>query len=397
MKNLDQLQKERTEILQRMTDAVKENSTEGFSSAFDQLAELIQQNIIGEVREMQSTQDNGILAARGCRVLTSGEKQYYESVLEAMKSPVPQQALAGINTVLPETVIDAVFEDLRAEHPLLSAINFTNTGALVKILLSTTGGVAAWGTLDATITSELSASFTELDLSLAKLTAFIPVNKYMIELGPQWIDNYVRQLLTEAIAVQLEVGIVAGSGKNQPIGMMKKLSGATDGVYPNKTAVVVTSLSPASYGAILDTLSTGPNSKRRAVQNVLLIVNPSDYFTKVFPATTVRATDGSYSKDVFPYPTSLIQSAAVPAGKAVFGLASKYFMGMGTQSGGKIEYSDEYKFLEQQRVYLTFLYGYGRAMDENAFVLADISGLVPVTQEVVVNEVKAVVKTKEQV
>lgn len=397
MKNLDQLQKERTEILQRMTDAVKENSTEGFSSAFDQLAELIQQNIIGEVREMQSTQDNGILAARGCRVLTSGEKQYYESVLEAMKSPVPQQALAGINTVLPETVIDAVFEDLKAEHPLLSAINFTNTGALVKILLSTTGGVAAWGTLDATITSELSASFTEVDLSLAKLTAFIPVNKYMIELGPQWIDNYVRQLLTEAIAVQLEVGIVAGSGKNQPIGMMKKLSGATDGVYPNKTAVVVTSLSPASYGAILDTLSTGPNSKRRAVQNVLLIVNPSDYFTKVFPATTVRATDGSYSKDVFPYPTSLIQSAAVPAGKAVFGLASKYFMGMGTQSGGKIEYSDEYKFLEQQRVYLTFLYGYGRAMDENAFVLADISGLVPVTQEVVVNEVKAVVKTKEQV
>ncbi|MEG2383657.1 MAG: phage major capsid protein, partial [Oscillospiraceae bacterium] len=309
----------------------------------------------------------------------------------------PQQALAGINTVLPETVIDAVFEDLKAEHPLLSAINFTNTGALVKILLSTTGGVAAWGTLDATITSELSASFTEVDLSLAKLTAFIPVNKYMIELGPQWIDNYVRQLLTEAIAVQLEVGIVAGSGKNQPIGMMKKLSGATDGVYPNKTAVVVTSLSPASYGAILDTLSTGPNSKRRAVQNVLLIVNPSDYFTKVFPATTVRATDGSYSKDVFPYPTSLIQSAAVPAGKAVFGLASKYFMGMGTQSGGKIEYSDEYKFLEQQRVYLTYLYGYGRAMDENAFVLADISGLVPVTQEVVVNEVKAVVKTKEQV
>ncbi|MEG0941840.1 MAG: phage major capsid protein [Oscillospiraceae bacterium] len=397
MKNLDQLQKERTEILQRMTDAVKENSTEGFSSAFDQLAELIQQNIIGEVREMQSTQDNGILAARGCRVLTSGEKQYYESVLEAMKSPVPQQALAGINTVLPETVIDAVFEDLKAEHPLLSAINFTNTGALVKILLSTTGGVAAWGTLDATITSELSASFTEVDLSLAKLTAFIPVNKYMIELGPQWIDNYVRQLLTEAIAVQLEVGIVAGSGKNQPIGMMKKLSGATDGVYPDKTAVVVTSLSPASYGAILDTLSTGPNSKRRAVQNVLLIVNPGDYFTKVFPATTVRATDGSYSKDVFPYPTSLIQSAAVPAGKAVFGLASKYFMGMGTQSGGKIEYSDEYKFLEQQRVYLTFLYGYGRAMDENAFVLADISGLVPVTQEVVVNEVKAVVKTKEQV
>ena len=58
-------------------------------------------------------------------------------------------------------------------------------------------------------------------------------------------------------------------------------------------------------------------------------------------------------------------------------------MGIGTQSGGKIEYSDEYKFLEQVRTYAIFLYGYGRAMDENAFVLADINGMkeyaLPVT------------------
>lgn len=375
MKNLDVIQQERSEILQRMTEAVQANDQEKFSHAFGELAQAIENSVMEEVRAVQAGQDNSILAARGCRVLTSEERKYYAAVIDAMRSADPKQALTNINKVLPETVIDAVFEDLTAAHPLLSAIDFRNTGALVKILLSTTGGTAVWGALSKPITEELSANFVELDLTLASLTAFLPVNRYMLDLGPAWLDRYVRELLSEALAVQLEVGIIAGNGKDAPIGMMKKLTGAVDGVYGNKTAVEITDLSPATYGQLLATLSQGPNNKSRPVANVLLAVNPQDYFTKVFPAATVRTADGTYSKDVFPFPTMVVQSAAVPAGKAVMGLPAKYFMGLGTQSGGKIEYSDEYKFLERQRIYAIFLYGYGRAMDENAFILLDISKL----------------------
>lgn len=377
MKNLDTIQEKRIAIMQRMADATRENDPDKFSQAFGDLADSIQESVLGEFREAQAQQDNAILAARGCRVLTSQEKKYYENVIGAMRTNDPKQALTNIDTVLPETVIDAVFEDIRAAHPLLSAINFQSTGALVKILLSTIGGVAKWGPIDHTITSELSANFTELDLSLAKLTAFIPVNRYMLDLGPAWLDRYVRELLSEALAIQLEVGIVDGTGKDMPIGMNRKLTGAVDGVYSVKDTVPITELSPETYGAILNTLTTGPNGIRRTVASVILIVSPSDYFTKIFPATTVRATDGTFNSNVFPFPTTVVQSAAVPAGKAVVGIANKYFMGMGTQSGGKIEYSDEYRFLEQQRVYAIFLYGYGRAMDENAFVYLDISGLKP--------------------
>lgn len=35
------------------------------------------------------------------------------------------------------------------------------------------------------------------------------------------------------------------------------------------------------------------------------------------------------------------------------GIAKKYFMGIGAGSSGKIEYSDEYQFLEDNRVYTT--------------------------------------------
>ena len=39
-------------------------------------------------------------------------------------------------------------------------------------------------------------------------------------------------------------------------------------------------------------------------------------------------------------------------------------------------------FLEDERVYLVKLYGYGMPLDNTAFVYADISGLVPTIQTV---------------
>ena len=82
-------------------------------------------------------------------------------------------------------------------------------------------------------------------------------------------------------------------------------------------------------------------------------------------------------------------------GTAVLGLASKYKMGLGSGSnkGGTIEYSDEYKFLEDQRYYLVKLLGNGRATSDNDFLYLDISGLTPTVKEVTV---KGTVKTKEQ-
>lgn len=387
MRNLDLMQKERTEILQRMSQAILENNSEEYVQAFKDLAESIQEAVRAEYEQAIQSNDASILAQRGVRQLTSEETQYYQAVIEAMKSNNPKQALSEVDKVLPKTTIDAVFEDLTTNHPLLDAINFQNTGALVEIIVSTSSGVAGWGDLTATISNELAGSFAVIELGQKKLSAFIPVAKAMLDLGPAWLDRYVRTLLTEALATELEAAIVDGDGNGKPLGMTRKLSGAVDGVYPRKTDSAITDLSPATFGTILNTVSQGPNGKRRAVPELLMVVNPADYYTKVFPATTPRTTDGGYTTGVFPYPTKVIVSAAVPSGKAVFGLANRYFFGLGTSKGGKLEYSDEYKFLEDQRVYLIKLYGNGRALDENAFVYVDISNLVPTVQKVEVTNI----------
>jgi len=137
-------------------------------------------------------------------------------------------------------------------------------------------------------------------------------------------------------------------------------------------------LDPTTYGTLLSTLATDGNTGRqRAVSRVVLIVNPADYFTKIMPATTVLTPMGTYVGGVLPFPTDIVQSVGVPSGHAVLGIAKKYFMGVGTGKGGKLEYSDEYKFLEDLRTYKVKFYGMGRPYDINAFLYLDISNMAP--------------------
>ena len=385
-------------IKAKMTAAMDGGDKEAMAAAQMEMAQHIADTVSSEFNEIAATADAAILAQRGVRQLTAAENKYYNNVIGAMRSVDPKAAITLIDDVMPKTVIDEVFTYLTENHPLLDAITFQNTGAIVQWVMSTSSGVAGWGELCSEIKDELSGAFEVIELSKNKLSAFIPICNAMLDLGPAWLDRYVRTLLAEAIAVGLEAAIVDGDGKGKPLGMTRALTGAVDGVYPRKAATAITALDTATYGGLLNTLSQAPNGKRRAINSVVMIVNPADYFTKVFPATTPRTTDGSFNGGVFPFPTTVVQSSAVPAGYAVMGLADRYFMGLGggIAKSGRIEYSDEYKFLEDQRMYKVKLYGNGRPMDANAFVYLDITGLTPYVQEVVVKEVKGTVKTKEQ-
>lgn len=386
MKNKDVLAMEKAKVLEKMNQAIAGNDADAFAAAFEELSMNIQENILAEVDLINQQNDTAVLSGRGVRQLTSGEKTYYEKVIEAMKSSSPKQALAELDVVMPKTTIDAVFEDLTTEHPLLNAIQFQNTSGLIEMIVNTNGvELASWTPLCAEITKELTSGFKKVNMSLDKLSAFLPVCKAMLDLGPAWLDRYVRDILQEALYNGLEAGIIAGTGKNQPIGMMKQVGEGvtvTDGVYPDKTATKVTSFDPVSYGALLAKMAKTPKGNTRKIENVILVVNPVDYFTKVMPGTTIMTPQGTYVNNVLPYPTTLIQSTQVPEGKAIIGLAKRYFMGVGTAKSGKIEYSDEYHFLEDERIYLVKLYGHGEPLDNNAFELLDISALEPAVLKV---------------
>lgn len=397
MKNLDKMNQANENFRQKLAEVVENGDADAVAQAFIEFAQGIEQSVLADAQEVMQRNDATILASRGVRQLTSEETNYYMQVIDAMRSSNPKQALADLDAVMPKTTIDAVFEDLNDNHPLLDAINFQNTSGLIEILVNTgSKQLAAWGALSDAIVKELTGGFKKINASQKKLTAFIPVAKAMLDLGPAWLDRYVRTLLQEAMYLGLEEAIINGTGKDEPIGMNRQVGTGvtvTDGVYPVKDTVALTSLNPKTYGSLLSGMAKTPNGHYRTVEGVVMIVNPNDYLTKIMPATTVRAADGTYTRNVFPFPTTVIQSVQVPENRAIIGLSDRYFMGIGTAKSGKIEYSDEYRFLEDERIYLVKLYGHGEPLDNNAFVYADISGLTPYVQEVTVT---GTANTKEQ-
>ena len=380
----------RADIRAKMQEAVKAGDTQAFYEAFDLMLQDIQTDVMqrasAQIEQAKREVDSQILAARGVRQLTSAERDYYQKLSEAMRAKDPQQAVNNLDIVMPETIMDAVFDELQTAHPLLSRIQFVNTRGAIRMMMNTNGyQQAAWGQLCDEIVQELTSGFKEVDTSLLKLSAFMPVCKAMLELGPEWLDNFVRQVLYEAYANGLEAGIVAGSGNGQPIGMNRQVGDnvtVTGGVYPVKSPISVPDLSPSTVGNLLALIATDPNGKARVVRDVILVVHPVDYFQRIMPATTVMAPDGTYRNDVLPYPMTIIQSPAVDQGQAVIGLGYKYFAAIGTARDGRIEYSDHYHFLEDERMYLIKGYANGFPMDNNAFFVLDISAIQPAVWKV---------------
>jgi len=397
VKNLDLLKQQKAEFAAKMKEAVQNNNEEAFAEAFVEFSNAVQEAVIAEAKGLVQATDAQILAGRGVRVLTSKETEYYQKLIEAMKSNNPQQTLSNMNLVLPETVINTVFDDLTEEHPLLSRIRFDNAGALIKWIFSTMQGrfLAWWGPLCDEIKKQLAAQFQALNLEQTKLSAFLPICKAMLDLGPAWLDRYIRTILSEAIANGVEDGIINGRGVAEagniyePIGMIRDLSQPIDPTqgYAPKQPVAVTNFAPAAYGALVAQLAVSNNGLYRPVNNLLLIVNPVDYLTKVMPATIYQRPDGTWARDILPLPTDIIQSAWVEQGKAILGLGRRYIMALGTGRDGRIEYSDEYRFLEDERVYLIKLYGTGRPMDNNSFIVLNISDLQPTIPRVKVDNI----------
>lgn len=403
MRNKDLLKQENMELMQALSKAMKEDDEEAMAEAFTQFASGVQERIMEEYGDLRQSQDAAVLASRGIRQLTSEEKAFYQAWIDSAKSMTPKQALVDINKAMPETIIDEVINDMRESHPLLSEVDFINCQGAVKMIVNADNiDLATWGALNSAITTELAGKIDTLNMTLAKLSAFIPVPKDMFVrgLGPEWLDNYVRIILSEASSGGLETGILKGTGKDQPIGMCKDLDGAvTQGVYADKTKVALTSLDPVEYCAVVAPLAKKPDAVGgyRTVAEVMLVVNPVDYIKRVLPSSTVRAADGTYKNNIFPYPTKVVQSAVLAEGEAIMGIAKKYFMGVAAGDSGKIEYSDEYQFLEDNRVYITKMYGMGRPKDNNAFQYLDISGLKPTPMKVeVTNTEDNPVNTKEK-
>lgn len=344
--------------------AFKDGSEEAFGSAMVAFSDEIQTKVLAEAKNQNS--DITIMMNRGQAQLTNSETKYYNEVIN-------NGGFAGTEELVPATIFERVFEDLEQEHQLLNKIQFVNVTGVAEFITSRGVNPAWWGKLCEEIKQVLDNGFDVINMHQFKLSAYIPVCKAMLDLGPVWLDKYVRTVLVESLKIALELAIVNGTGQDQPIGMMRSIKDVTDGVHVEKKAEALKDFSPETLGALMSRFSkinvegvATPYYRTIKPEDVLLMVNPSDYWLTVYPAITTQIMDGSYRTGL-PLPFAIIPSVAVPEGKAVAGVGRDYFMGIGSTL--KIDVSDEVKFIEDQRVYLAKQYANGQPKSDESFIV----------------------------
>lgn len=371
------------EAIVALQAAMKSGDETAVKQAWEQFHESVVESVKADYE--MAAGDRAALAQRGYRQLTGAETEFYQKMITAGKAADPRQeftSLLGTEGAMPETIIEDVFRELTQEHALLSKINFQDVKYLTRWILNDhTKQTAVWGPINGEITKKLESSFREVSLTLYKLTAYTVIPKDMLDLGPAFLDNYIRTILKESIAISLEKAIVDGNGLNCPIGLDRNIGKSTSmnpsSGYAKKTAVKLKSFEPKEYGNVISQLVETENGGMRNFTSVTLICNMKDYLQKIMPATTVLNAAGAYTKDIFPFPTDTVISNEVETGEAILCLPEEYFLGLGGNKEGVIEYDDSYKFLEDQRTYKIKLHGTGKAWDNTVAVLLDISELDP--------------------
>ncbi len=385
MKNKDIENIKKDEIKSKALNAIRENKAEEFVEEITEYFNTLAEEVRTEYESIIASKDSEVLSKRGVRVLTSEEEKYYKALANAIKT---KSSLTNIE--MPRTITDDVFDELEHTHELLQKVNFQNVTGITEIIVRNGDVDAAWwGELTEKIKKELSSAFKKITTNAQKLSAYLPIANAHLDLGPKYLDMFVRRFLLESLAIGLENAMVTGDGKDKPIGMDRNLKGnVVEGVYPQKTAQEITNLNLVTLGNLMATLT---NDGKRKVASALFIVNPFDYYSKILPSIYYRTADGRWVNNL-PFPIDFVQSCEVAKGKGVMGIAKKYFLGLGAQN---IDKSEQYHFLEDETVYLAKLYGTGRPLDNDSFLYLDISKLVVdnIVNVNVVNEVTTKTET----
>ncbi|PGO70115.1 phage major capsid protein [Bacillus cereus] len=344
-------------------EGTAEEQSVALNSMIEALATDVRADILNQVNE--SMVDRSIMQSRGANVLTSEEMKFFNAVVE-------EGGFKSTET-LPKTTQERIFDDLVEDHPFLQHIGLENLGAVTEFIYGDPEGAAVWGPLFDDIKGQLNATFRKDSISQLKLTAFIPLANDMLKLGPVWVERYVRTMITEAMKVGLERGFVAGTGKNEPIGLLKDPSGnVVNGVYPDKKPVGTLTFEPGrkTINELKDVVkllakklnADGSDADRpkNIAGKVVMVTNPFDTFD-IQANATIQNAAGVYVTSL-PFNPILTESVFVPQGKVLFFVKGQYVAAMGGTE--PIKKYEETLALEDATVYIAKQYATGKPKDK---------------------------------
>ena len=372
--------------LDEFTNALDAEDNKALAQAFVDKYQEIEKNILNKFEELKDEQDSRVLASRGIRQLTNAEITFYNKIF---KNDIGMSPTQGGTLIMPKTIFDSVFDDLREDvddNPLADIDLQNTTGASEWLISVAERPIAAWGQMCDAITKELSVGFKVVNSYVNKLSCYIPYCKSLIELGPVWQDAYLREYIKLGLKYALIEAAISGNGSNAPWGMAYDYDIDNDTAVL-KTPVSVNSLTRGAFKDIFKTMSKNPMGIHRSLQGLTLYVDSATYYDYIYANEIYFDLNGAEHSRLERLGIRLRicetglndPDASTPVvGRCVLGLPKRYFMQVAMKGGGAegmVEFSDDYLFLEDKRVYKAKLFADGFAKDNNAFALLDVSGL----------------------
>ncbi|MGE6370641.1 phage major capsid protein [Planococcus kocurii] len=357
LNNSKEMQAAKAQLAKVMADGSAEEQQAAFASFFDALQEDVSEKISAKANE--DMMDRTILQNRGQNVLTAGETKFFKAAID--KKGFDE------NSILPVTTQERIFEDLTQEHPLLNALQLKDMGAVTRIITADPSGAAVWGPLFGEIQGQIGAAFKETQISQLKLTAFAVIPNDMLELGPVWVERYVRTLIVEVLSVGLEKGFVTGTGVNQPVGLIKDVNADTAAIT-DKVAKGALTFEPGrktitELRDVVKGLSVDAKGKaRRVAGRIVMVVNPVDNFD-IQASATIQNANGVYVTNL-PFNPIIVESEFVTAGTVIFFVQGEY---LAVIAGGyKLNKYTETLAMEDATLYTIKQFANGKPMDNNA-------------------------------
>lgn len=200
----------------------------------------------------------------------------------------------------------------------------------------------------------------------------------MKELGPEWIERYVRTVLVETYSVGLEFGFINGGGfvAHQPVGLMKDVNPETGAVTDKKSSGKLT-FAPSDKGVIVagelyevvKALSVDAKGKSRKVLNkIVMVVNPIDAIG-VQARNTIQTATGQWVM-ALPYNIKPVECEEVPVGKALFFVKGQYIAAIA--GGYKLKEFDQTLAFEDATLYTIKQFANGKPKDNKAALIYDL-------------------------
>ena len=304
---------------------------------------------------------------KGFRPLSENEKKFYSVLMGGAKQAVTADQI----DIIPVETVDWTLNEVKQASPILNLVNFAPAN-VKKWLVASKTGAAVWGNLTGTLTAELTATITATNMDVFKLHAFCVIPKAIRDLEIGYVDRYFTAILAEAMQDGAVSGYLNGDGKTAPIGITKKIAEVnTGGDHKAKTTIsTITGFSPKQMAPVLATLSHGG---LRPVNKVYLLCNPLDRYQYVNPALYGESFTGGYVAKSF-LDLEVIEDANVTQGKGIFTMSGLYTMGF---QGVQVTEYKETKAIEDADLIIAKVYGNGRAVDDDAAVVFDITNLIP--------------------